>query len=85
MTNKPSTVLKKVILKDEMTEKTITTTLDEAFKNALAMSEGCASEQERFEAELLLFIEQHPNVLSAIKEEYKLEVIKSWDYEIVSC
>lgn len=63
-------------------------TLDEAFLEALSLSNGCASEVGEFENDLLKsinsFIEKghEDEILSIIKDEYKMSVLKGWEYEV---
>lgn len=56
--------------------------LDEAFKEALSLSEGESCKQEIFESNLLALINSNEDFLNGITDEYKERMIKSWDYEI---
>ena len=58
-------------------------TLDEAFLEALELSDSCAAEIEVMESELLSMIKKHPSLLQNITQEFKLSVLRAWDYEVV--
>lgn len=57
-------------------------TLDEAFEEALSLSVGGGGEQCSFEEKLLFSVQVNPQLLERIDSEYKLSIIRSWDYEV---
>ena len=73
---------KMVKIKHEMDKEYREISLNEAFKEALLLSEGGSSEQEEFETKLLRAIEINPALLERFEDEYKLNTIKSWDYDV---
>lgn len=73
--------MKIVRLKHDMDKKHRIVNLDDAFKEALSLSEGCSCEQEELEYELLNFLNKYDEFTSKIKDDYKEDVLKSWDYK----
>lgn len=76
--------MKPIIVKDTMNGAEKETTLDEAFVTALQMAESHASDTEKQEYSLYLYLQEHPTFSQHIKDEYKKQIIESWDYEIVT-
>ena len=56
--------------------------LDDAFLEALSLSETRSNEQEIFESNLLNVLKRNPKLLDRVPRKYKLEIIESWDYEV---
>ena len=73
--------MKLVRLKHCMDAKHRVVSLDDAFKEALSLSNGCSCEKEEFETELLSFLNKHEDLIHQIKDSYKENILKSWDYE----
>ena len=76
--------MKPIIVKDTTNGTEKETTLDEAFLLALQMGESHASEMEKQEYALYLYLQEHPSFLANIQDEYKEQIIEAWDYEIVT-
>lgn len=76
--------MKTIIVRDTMDGTEKETTLDEAFVTALQMAESHASDTEKQEYALYLYLQEHPVFLPHIKEEYKEQIIESCDCEILS-
>ncbi|MEC3664981.1 hypothetical protein ABE060_18895 [Bacillus rugosus] len=75
--------MKKVWVKHVMDDKKRKMTLNEAFMEALQLSEGTSDIFENQEYTLFVFLSQCPKYINHISEEYKKSVLKSWDYEII--
>lgn len=73
--------MKKIRLKHCMDAKHRVISLNEAFKEALSLSSGCSCAQEEFETELLNFLNKHEDLIHQIKDSYKENILKSWDYD----
>lgn len=73
--------MKVIRLKHDMDKEHRVVNLDDAFKEALSLSEGCSCEQEEFESELLKFLNKYDDFTNKIKDDYKEDVLKSWDYK----
>lgn len=73
--------MKLIRLKHCMDTKHRVVSLNEAFKEALSLSNGCSCAQEEFETELLNFLNKHEDLIHQIKDSYKENILKSWDYE----
>lgn len=58
-------------------------TLDNAFLEALSLSEGCANEIEARDTELLQFLNKHPEFIKNVTAEFKRSVLEAWDYTII--
>lgn len=74
--------MKNIRIKHTMDNEYRIVSLDEAFKEALSLSEGESCEQEVFESNLLALINSNEDFLNGITDEYKERVIKSWEYEM---
>lgn len=73
--------MKLIRLKHSMDNEYRVLSLNEAFMEALSLSEGCSCEQEVFETELRNFLNNHMEFLDKIKDDYKEDVIKGWEYK----
>ncbi|PGK51143.1 hypothetical protein CN918_25475 [Priestia megaterium] len=56
--------------------------IDEAFKEALALSEGAECSSADRDKTILQAIKQSPELISQFSLEFKLEIITDWDYEV---
>ena len=70
-------------IKHVMDENFKEVTLDSAFLEALALSEGCSCEAEKRDNNLLELLNKHPEFINNIKEEYKYSVLKAYDFAIL--
>ncbi len=75
---------KKVVIKHVMDEKERESTLNDAFLEALSLSESRANEIEEKENDLHQLLKKHPSLIDVISDEYKMDVLKGWDYEILN-
>lgn len=75
---------KKVVIKHVMDEKERELTLNDAFLEALSLSESRANEIEEKENDLHQLLKKHPSLIDVISDEYKMDVLKGWDYEILN-
>lgn len=80
--------MKLIRLKHEMDKEYRVRPLDDAFMEALNLSSGCSNNVEEFEYYLLGLIKNCKNsqerdmFLSIIKDEYKISVMKGWNYKV---
>lgn len=77
---KISTGKEEFLIKHEMDEEARKMTLDEAFVEALTLSEGLDSE----ESAILELLEDYPGMINAFSDEYKKKVLCGWNYEILA-
>ncbi|RDY83164.1 hypothetical protein C3733_20105 [Bacillus amyloliquefaciens] len=75
--------MEKVWVKHAMDGEKRKMTLNQAFLEALQLSEGETDIFENQEYTLFVFLSQCPKYINHISEEYKKSVLKSWDYEII--
>lgn len=73
---------KQIIIKHVMDEIERKCTIDEVFLEALSLSESRTNDIEIQEDDLFHFLKKYPDFINNINDEYKTNVIKSWDYEI---
>lgn len=72
--------MKKIRLKHNMDNEIRIVSLDEAFKEALGLSEGQSCKQEELETDLLNLLNKHEELSQHIKDSYKEHIITSWEY-----
>lgn len=78
MTNAKEMILLKHCMDTDYRE----VSLDDAFLEALSLSETRSNEQEIFESNLLNVLKHNPKLLDRVPRKYKVEIVKSWDYEM---
>lgn len=71
-----------VIIKHEMDKDERKMDLNDAFLEALSLSEGRACEIEKEENDLEEYLKNHKNFINNITDAYKISVLKGWNYSI---
>lgn len=74
----------KIKIKHEMDTEVRMMTLNEGFLEALQLSESRSSDIEKQEYALFDYLSHFPQFISNISDEYKKDVLKSWDYKIIN-
>ena len=74
--------MEKLLVKHEMDATPREMTLDEAFLEALELSESRSSDIERQEYALYEFLAEYPDFIIHISEEYKMSVLNGWNYDV---
>lgn len=69
-------------IKHIMDENFKETTLDDAFIEALSIAEGCSCEAEKRDNDLFNLLKKYPELTKEIKDKYKYDVLKAYDYTI---
>ena len=70
-------------LMHETENQPIVRTLDDAFLEALALAENGSCEAAEFDTQMLQMIQAEPNWLDAFKDDYKLDLIQAYGFEII--
>lgn len=71
-----------ITVKHEMDNEERKTELDDAFMEALSLSEGRTCDIENKESDLKDYLEKYPEFIKSITDEYKFSVLKGWNYEV---
>lgn len=71
---------KELIIKHEMDEVARKMTLNEAFLEALTLSEGVDSQ----EAAILSMLKDYPESINTFSDDYKKKVLEGWEYKILA-
>lgn len=75
--------MEKLLIKHVMDEEPREMSLNEAFMEALQLSQDGSNEFARQEYELYEYCDKYPDFLNKINDDYKRDIILSWDYEII--
>ncbi|MGF7535304.1 hypothetical protein AAGG74_16760 [Bacillus mexicanus] len=74
---------KNIRIKHEMDKEARMMTLDEAFFEALQLSEGRSSDIENQEYALFEYLSQFPEFVQNISEQYKKNVLEKWGFKVL--
>lgn len=75
--------MENILVKHIMDKEYRKVTLDNAFIEALGLSNGCANEIEEQQNSLLEYLKKYPDFIQNITDEYKVTVLKGWEYEVI--